>query len=97
VPIAQLLVIQRRGIAGEDDLAGQALEQRQQRDVIGLRVVEAVAPLRGAGVLEVRGIAVDQLTALKRIRGQKPVGTTAALCSSCTYGKISELGHGLAE
>ncbi len=72
-PVAELLIVQRRGVAAEDHLAGQALEQRQQLQMILLLVVEAVTSLRAAGMMQVRGVAVDELAALIVVLAQKPV------------------------
>ena len=60
-------------------MAGQSLEQPQQLDVVGLLIVEAVAAGRGAGVQQVRRIAVDELTALEVVLGEKPLSAAVDL------------------
>ena len=62
-------------MARDHHLAGQILEQVQERDMVDLLVVEAIAPCRTAGRVQIGGIAVDQLRAQKRERGQKGMGT----------------------
>ena len=54
-PARQHLVIERRGMARDHHLAGQILEQVQERDMVDLLVVEAIAPCRTAGSRADRG------------------------------------------
>ncbi len=62
-------------MARDHDLAGQSLEQREKRDVAGLLVLEAVALRRAAGRVQIGRIAVNQLRAQERERGQEVMGT----------------------
>ena len=50
-------------MARDHHLAGQILEQVQEHDMVDLLVVEAIAPCRTAGRVQIGGIAVDQLRA----------------------------------
>ena len=72
-PAGKVRVVQRRGVARQHDLTRQRLEQFQQFNMVRLLVVEAVAALTGAGVQQVRRVAVDQLRTPIVVLGQKPV------------------------
>ena len=54
-PARQHLVVERRGMARDHHLAGQILEQVQERDMVDLLVVEAIAPCRTAGRVQIGG------------------------------------------
>ncbi len=56
-------VIQRRGMTRDHHLTRQPLEQIRKRDRVGLRGVEAIAPDRPPGRLQIRRIAVNQFPA----------------------------------
>ena len=73
LPIGKRIIVQRRGIARENHLARQLLQQPQQRDVIGLLVVEAVAPPEAARRVQTGGVGVDELPALIVKVCQEPV------------------------
>ncbi|WP_419650063.1 hypothetical protein, partial [Thiolapillus sp.] len=72
-------VVQGRGVAGQDDIAGQGLEQFQQLDVVLFLIVETVSAPRCTGVMEIGRIAVDQFATPVVIRRQEPVSTVVDL------------------
>ena len=74
-PARKALVVQRRRVARDHHLTRQRIEQRKQRDVVRLLVVEPIPPARGAGALQIRRVAVDELGAFELELGQIPVGT----------------------
>ena len=55
--------------------------------MVDLLVVEAIAPCRTAGRVQIGGIAVDQLRAQKRERGQKGMGTAMHQLDRVVTGK----------
>ena len=73
-PAGQMFVVEPGGITGDHHLAGQRLQDPEERDMVGVRVVEAVAATRPARRLHVGRVAVDQLAPLEREVRQEAVG-----------------------
>ena len=72
-PAGKLLIVQAGRVARENDLAGQALQQPKQLQVIMLFIVELVAPLGAARRVQVRRIAVNEFPPLIGKVRQEPV------------------------
>ena len=73
-PVGQVLVVEPARIAGDHHRTGQRLQDAEKRDMVGVRVVEAVAALRPARRLHVGRVAVDQFVTLEVEVGQERVG-----------------------
>ena len=73
LPTGEALIVERRGVAGENHGARQLLQQLQQLEVVCLVVIKAIAPIGAASLVQIRRIAVDQFPALIVIVGQEPV------------------------
>ena len=71
-PAREPFVVQGRGVAGQDGIAGQGLEQFQQLYVVLFLIVETVSAPRCTGVMEIGRIAVDQFAPP---RSHTPPGT----------------------
>ena len=61
-------------VPGDHHLTPHALEKLQQLDMVRLLVVEPVAVLGGAGMLQIRRVAVEEFRAHERVLAQEPVG-----------------------
>ena len=57
-----------RGVTGQDDIAGQSLEQFQQLYVVLFRIVETVSAPRCTGVMEIGRIAVSKAASARGLR-----------------------------
>ena len=74
-PVRQHLVIQRRRVSRDHHLARQAPEQSEKGCVVGIGILVAVPPVRPAGRMQIRRIAVDQFGTPEREAGQELVRT----------------------
>ena len=72
-PLAEVFVVEPRRIAGNHHRTGQRLQNAEKRDMVGVRILEAVAALRLARRLHIGRVAVDQFTAIEVEIGQKRV------------------------
>ena len=78
-PAREPFVVQGRGVTGQDDIAGQSLEQFQQLYVVLFLIVETVSAPRCTGVMEIGRIAVDQFATPVVILRQEPMSTVVDL------------------
>ena len=73
LPTREALIVQRRGVAGENHVARQTFKQLEKLEVVPFLVIKAIAAARTARRVQIRRVAVDQLPALIVIVGQEPV------------------------
>ena len=74
-PVREHLVIQRRGVSRDHHLARQAPEQSEKGRVVSIGILVAVPPVRPAGRMQIRWVAVDQFGTPEREAGQELVRT----------------------
>ena len=74
-PVRQHLVIQSRRVSRDHHLARQAPEQNEKGCVVGIGILVAVPPVRPAGRMQIRRVAVDQFRTPEREAGQERVCT----------------------
>ena len=88
-PVGQVFVAEPGRISGNQHRTGHRLQDTEKRDMVGVRIVEAVAALRLARRLHAGRVAADEPAAVEVEIGLEAVGAAAVEFNRIAQRKLS--------